>query len=1318
MTPQELAELDSLERKYSALSPAPPQTPVSFAQPEAAPLTPSQIGGRAQHALSSFGMAGASGSLLERVIGPNVVSRGLHQFSNWPAEFGNRVLEAGRTVANWALPQNLEFQPGEGDAPLPYNLPESNRWQDATVDVLSQVGKQGAEMFFPGSWATRAARGLGAGNVLSHAAGGVATGLAGGLVAPEHKAATAGEFAALGALGPLPAAARIPLSAAVPVASQMVRGEDPLAQKNLIQTGIITALGAAPEAAKAARRLFGTKPPPLPAEPPPATTNFNQPSVVEPPSYLANPDEMRLLRPEPPPLPQTGAPARLQPSREVAGVFGRRDIPASEAPSITGMKLEQPAAAPIPSAPKPSGGIRPALAMEGKLVHSGKAGESHFDLKMGAAKEGQDFAWADHAFTDDAGNVLNRAEAWTQAKAAGLIKPEAIKYREAQAARTGKPPELDSGDLIPATAPMRAPSSESGRTNLGTLSNIAGAASGGLSGYAADPEETGIPRPVMAILGAASGLAAANAAPRLFRSAVNPKQAIAEAQQLGAVPKPVRSLLRRSADYRNKITGQTPANKAADVAVKWSGIGEDPAARLAVQRGIGFKNTLGEEIQAANRKVTPEVAAAIERDPAKLSAVRNFVESPGTSADEAILRSKVGGDYAEAIITQHRGQRTIQAEGAKAEGGPGTRKGALFNKTIGTYLTQSYLIDLDPTAWQKGAGSNPRLFNQVLDEAQLAHPGVPRTALERDLQEHLTARMQDAPFDPTAGNRNRISQLLYRKRDEDLSAAYKELTGLITNPRQQQALTINKLLGNAQMFRAINELDAAVGENGVKIVLDDAALDAAKLAGKDVSSYVKLPESEGLGKIAGKYVPVTVANRLQSDQNIVEKFFGHPALRKVNSIQKGAVTVANWATHARQWIQMPFFALASRANPMMLPNAIRALRDPSNPLWREMRENNIIGANFSASEFAEAPHQIGAKMPLWQKGWEGAKKLYGKPDDLIRSMAYITAKKRFGGDIAKAAEFVDKFTMNYSGVNRTVALARNIPIVNPFISFVSEMMRVSKNLAVEAVTGKTVADKAWALSALGGMWGAGELLSRATKSRMSEQERKEWEQIERLAPSWQRYQGKLLLGKNQAGGRDFIGLSALTPTGDLASFAKTLAANDWEALLNDNSFVGLHKSPLVSAMLDVWQREHHFTGMEIDTAGKAIGRMSEAVLPPLAGYTSSAGDVSLGGYEGKKLWKLGRNDGETINPRSGQVDSVGRAALRTLGGVNIQSLKREPLFRKAKHDYDEAQRKLTARLQSELRVVKDPERRTEIRQRFKAEKLELRQTFLRKIGQE
>lgn len=524
-----------------------------------------------------------------------------------------------------------------------------------------------------------------------------------------------------------------------------------------------------------------------------------------------------------------------------------------------------------------------------------------------------------------------------------------------------------------------------------------------------------------------------------------------------------------------------------------------------------------------------------------------------------------------------------------------------------------------------------------------------------------------------------------------LPESYRKLLGEVTSPIQKELMTIAKLAKSGGSAKFINEISSygPRAETGLKPVLSNEEWLAAKAAGSNVTEYVKLEPKVGeeasvnLGKLRDKWVTPDVYRHLMDPPAQPPSALMKYGFHVPTSIAKQAVTVMNPATHGRQILQTPIMMLAGRVSPATMVKTIKRLPellDKGSALRQQIAEDHVLHANFSAQELGSSAIDFLKKNGLLRKGAslamspvKLARAMYGAPDDLVRIVSYLGALERFKGDRFKAMEFLNRFTMNYGQVPEAIGSLRKLPFGGPFLSWSSEMVRVSKNLAQEMLHGSSYKDRVWAASALGALYGIGVGASSYAKGKLSKSERDEFEKSEKLMPTYLRYQAKVPLGKNKAGGRDFVSTGALTPGGDLVSLANSLLKGDFEAALQQNAFVGLHSNPVVSAAVDIAQGRHHFTQNKLETPQEKLNRGLEAISPPLLPT----------GYEGRKLKKL-INRGEYADSRTGQVDTVKRAVARNLG-LNIQSASAPVLLRNAKAKVDSDLREAQADFRREIK---------------------------------
>lgn len=744
------------------------------------------------------------------------------------------------------------------------------------------------------------------------------------------------------------------------------------------------------------------------------------------------------------------------------------------------------------------------------------------------------------------------------------------------------------------------------------------------------------------------------------------------------------------AEAKNQTGEKTLLKRAQVGLLNKLDAGKQSGTIRADERSKGISGEAIRPAATATQALREPQMEAARTNPVQFKAMDDFVNSDGTN--EAALRAAVPDKtIADALVESKRSQIKLQKIISAAEN---TERADLIDKTLGTYGRRAYAIDLKPDQWRKDSA----LFQKVVDQWHSAAPSLDRGEVEMTLDRYLADRQNGREFTPPSSSK--ISQKLYIAK-KPLTPELKQLLGEITDPIERQTLTTQKLSQSAKQAEFINQVSREAKDDGTPFVLDYAGLSAAKKAGKDVSDYVRLGEGRALGKLANKYVPIDVQRVLEPPPPGVMEMLGKlPGFRQLTGLSKEVVTVGNPATHARQIVQMPLFMLAARANPKFLHEALGALADPNSATSRMLREENIIGANFAHSELGKVATKLGKNPGLLTNLRNAARTAYGLPDDALRATTYLAALKRFGGNKNKALDWTQKFTPNYGAANPLTKGLRNLPVVSPFVTFTSELLRISKNLANETIHGQTAADKAMAALGLSGLFGVGLGIDAASRASLDPKERKEWDSMERMMPDYQKYQAKWVQGKNKVGGRDFVGMSSLTPGGDILTLARMIEAGDWMNVLQRNPFVGI-QAPMLKALVDTQRGENEFTGQPIETGGDVAQRWAEVFVPP----------VIPPGYEGKKLLKLAQSGGTVEDPRSGRMDDWGRAAKRNLLGVNVQSAKRDSLLRKQSFERDEKLRRIASQGKAELRTTKDPQQRQVIQKRTLLKRQQVQQEY-------
>lgn len=541
--------------------------------------------------------------------------------------------------------------------------------------------------------------------------------------------------------------------------------------------------------------------------------------------------------------------------------------------------------------------------------------------------------------------------------------------------------------------------------------------------------------------------------------------------------------------------------------------------------------------------------------------------------------------------------------------------------------------------------------------------------------QHLSATTREAvqklSTDPrfTEDEHAKLADIAQR---QTVSPAVRAILGEYTDPFEREAFTTAKVLRSTKQAEALVQLDKAAMPSGNPLTFKtleewQAARNAASGDQlRELLRFKQIPPKDGFGILAGRWAHVSVRDAL-NDINQGMQAGGDAFWGKIQKVLKLNATVLNPATHAHWWMQMPLmFAMARVYNPLDWLHAGNVVMgsDPAHAGLRdELIRNNIIGAGsqkdlgLNAQKIATpaadetALENIVTKK---DKALEFLGKLYGRPDDIIRTAAYLKAK----GDALKAGmspedaqnsaiTYTNRYTFNYGATPRFTKWASNVPGLNPFLSYSSELTRITKNLAQDVLTGSP-GDRvhgALNLALMAAVPLAASLGS--STANLSAKDQAEWDQIRKLEDVQRRGQIKFVLGRDQRSGRfNYLDISPVVPAGDTFSIARDLLRGDWKAFAADQPAVGLQHSPIMGLAVDLATGTNQNTGQKLLTPGDYAQRVSQSALPPLLG---TQGQRLVRGFSSNQQGGLGIE-----NPRTGRIDTP-LTSLLGVAGVRAQS---------------------------------------------------------------
>lgn len=508
-----------------------------------------------------------------------------------------------------------------------------------------------------------------------------------------------------------------------------------------------------------------------------------------------------------------------------------------------------------------------------------------------------------------------------------------------------------------------------------------------------------------------------------------------------------------------------------------------------------------------------------------------------------------------------------------------------------------------------------------------------------------------------------------------LSKATREYLGEITDPRDREILSAQKLIHGAASAKVIANLrDSEV--DGRKLIYTTEEHTAAKMTAQAagdteklgaLENYIRAPDRPGLGSIAGNWVDRQVLDALNAQQRVTSPWMGN--LSALNRVMKNVLTAWNPGTHARNIMQVPLQAMIARVAPWELAAGVRAIRDPA--MADELAEQGIRGANYAKNELDAGAKDLnevfnptkGQKLTaIPSKIWKGVQDFYGLPDDVTRVAAYVKRKKAMiASGMSEpeardaATQFVNRYTMNYGAVSPAVKTLRNLPFVSPFISYNAEMLRILKNLGEDAISGKGE-DRVWAAASLAQLLALPLLAAKMGDASLSGKDRDDWEKLKALEPSFLKHQLKVPLGREKDGSFRYFSFGPITPAGDFAAMMRDLSRGDIKTLVGENPFVGIDKTPAFNQIAAQISGEDPVTHAPVKTPEQRVTRLLQSVTPSLTPGIGNEWQRDARAFTPNTEGGRG-----LLDPKSGRRDTPSDA-LRGLIGLRTSSENPQSLF--------------------------------------------------------
>ena len=620
----------------------------------------------------------------------------------------------------------------------------------------------------------------------------------------------------------------------------------------------------------------------------------------------------------------------------------------------------------------------------------------------------------------------------------------------------------------------------------------------------------------------------------------------------------------------------------------------------------------------------------------------------------------------------------------------------------------SDVADMKMREYQREIQANRELFQrrgtggQKIDSATLMR----RLATEGEIeaQQAVVAGLEHNPYgDQFKAEKAKLDWM----QEHQVTDSWRDWLGEYKNPNDRIIHTVQKLYASSIASRTFSLFDSHVDSQGLKFAYKGeelgktmeaikgklaATTDQAEVASLQkqlaaLQAYVPLSPGSAFGRLSGKFVSRFVRDEMATYDSSF-KWMDQPVFRsiaKFNDIIKINRTILNPLTVLRNYIQTPMFSLMAKAKFSDMGKAWGVMKHGTDPeLLREMRQRHIIGADFVASELGHGPGSLfngnfdsDVAVKAARAGYEKLQEFYRAPDVLVRAAAFISARDRFAlryaestgmaladalkheDVLSKAANFTERYTMNYSSVPRIVKAARQLPFFSLFMSYTSEITKILKNLAQDVIDPHIdSAGRMHAVTTLGAMAALPVMILAGAKGNLSEKDRRDWETIEKLSPDFNRTRFRIPTGRNKDGTFNYFDMTNLIPADAYTSMVRGFVNGDVAGAMAQNPIASLQDTPLLNIVSEQVTGKDRNTGQDIKDFGRVSAVLKE-VLPPLIppGYEGTRLEQAFATNE---LGNLG-----TRNLRTGVEVTPSTIVANYLTGMRFSNIQLETLQKQA-----------------------------------------------------
>lgn len=442
-----------------------------------------------------------------------------------------------------------------------------------------------------------------------------------------------------------------------------------------------------------------------------------------------------------------------------------------------------------------------------------------------------------------------------------------------------------------------------------------------------------------------------------------------------------------------------------------------------------------------------------------------------------------------------------------------------------------------------------------------------------------------------------------------------------------------------------------------------------------LKQFTLLDEDKRYGVLAGGMVSTAVKDQLQDFNSAMTptSALGR-ATSWINKMTKLSHTAYNPLTKVRDYITTPLFLLAARShNPADWVEGIKVMQQGAeHPLYEAAIRNGILNVDQMHSELGMGSHignvldmpqldltklnmgklDMNMAMNALHNVHEKVLQIASGPDNIIRMGSWISARareaKKLGLDIAEsghwnaetleqvnraAADHVDRYTFNYRDTNKLVKGLRDKPFVNLYVTYVSEIARIAKNLVTDAVHPDTdIATRLHAMGTLATFAAMPSLIQSQAESSLSEKDKHDWDQAKSLMPDYGRtrfYAGIKRIGSSNQ--FSYVDYSTLIPHDMFAQLARAVAQGDWKAAAAVNPVAGFDNTPALNIARTLSTGKNLHTQRQMRGTADYVTAIAQDLLPPQFPGIGSEAQKIAGAFTKNDQGQMG-----VMNTRTGR----------------------------------------------------------------------------------